>query len=417
MNYTWNAHSNKKGPVNNTHVALHPSQFSRVQKAVPPKTQQIFPIPRKSSYSPAKTRTSLTTPATRDESLHPLQRASLELTSCPQCGNVSSLKEGPTNIDHEIDCNQCGPLPKSHIKEIRKRQFSIIQTAFAPHDTPVTPNEQTAMASTSHDSTTNQDTDMLGETAGASNDQHQDDHQHHHHTNDVVVKHNEQGHTMYIEDEPEGVNTDEALDVAWFAGAISKLDARWAARWSRMEAEVSNIKKAQTEGLATLKQQQAHLNDSQSAQYKALREQQEEEGKNASHRAIQVNQRLESLAQGQQDIRNSQDGQRKKLDTLKADIIADLQRKLDTATESIKQICDSLPAQQTTAPDSYAQRAAKASPDHHRADKDIPNYVTIGKRTPAQRPAATQTNGTLALFYVRDWCKEPVGKVKRVLML
>lgn len=105
-----------------------------------------------------------------------------------------------------------------------------------------------------------------------------------------------------------------------------------------MEKEVSKIKTAQIEGLAIISQKQDQLSAAQGENYKELAKIQGEENKKAAQRAVHVSQRLESLAQGQRDICNTQDNHKKKLDAIKVEIIADLQRKTDTATGSITEI-------------------------------------------------------------------------------
>lgn len=102
---------------------------------------------------------------------------------------------------------------------------------------------------------------------------------------------------------------------------------------------------------------------------------------------------------------------------MKTGIILEIQNKLEAATGSMRQICEIVIEQQATNPDSYAERAARTGTDHQRADKDIPNYLSMAKKASSQRPGASKTNSTLARVYVQDWRKDPVGTVKRALRL
>lgn len=57
----------------------------------------------------------------------------------------------------------------------------------------------------------------------------------------------------------EGIATEEALDVAWFAGAIKNLDKNWADRWTRLEEEVNKLKKEQSNEVKEIVKQQVHI--------------------------------------------------------------------------------------------------------------------------------------------------------------
>lgn len=64
----------------------------------------------------------------------------------------------------------------------------------------------------------------------------------------IVVKHGDE-EEPYEEEQTDGSTAGEVLDVAWFAGVITKLDKNWKDRWNHLEAEVEQIKAAKYEGL------------------------------------------------------------------------------------------------------------------------------------------------------------------------
>lgn len=212
-----------------------------------------------------------------------------------------------------------------------------------------------------------------------------------------------------------GAMAGEVLDVAWFAGAITKLDRKWADMWSQMEEEFTQIKVKQGEGFEKIKHAQAQQNEQNEAALKKLNKQLEGEASKASERAGNFNQRLESITRNQHAIIASQDEQKKNLADLKASIIQDIQHKLEAATGAVQEACKATLAHQVSNADTYSDRAARVTREANRTYKDLPNYHGMEKKATTQRPAATQTDGVLERVYVNDLHTQPVGAVKRAL--
>lgn len=305
--------------------------------------------PTKESLPPAAQHRLLNATPPSPNSEHYLQSVSLILISFPKCTKHCTLTEGSTHNKFDITCSNCGTLDEHNLTDIRKRQVNIIRTALSPSSDQVPENtgemepppQQTAEAGEDTIMQTNDpDTEKKNQkhTQYSSLDVEKDG----------VTKHNE---TKICEDEPGGATAEEVLDVAWFAGSITKLDRKWAERWNKLEQAVSQMVKKQTEGFAEVERTHETKTNLQAGGLRELNKKAQEEVTRAETRAVHVNQRLESLAQNHREIRENQDEQKKSLADLRANIIQDIQQKLEAVTGASRQ-------EQTTAGNSPETKAA-----------------------------------------------------------
>lgn len=127
-----------------------------------------------------------------------------------------------------------------------------------------------------------------------------------------------------------------------------------------------------------------------------------------------MNQRIESLAQKQQEISNGQEEKNRTLAGLKARILQEIKHNLEAVTDTVKEVWENVPSQALTG-DNYAERAARTRRADTNPEKSITNYFDMERKASKHHPAATTTNGTLDRVYIRYWRREPVGAVKRAL--
>lgn len=201
---------------------------------------------------------------------------------------------------------------------------------------------------------------------------------------DVVTTHAGNRAVSYVE-YSDGATNDEVLDVAWFANSITELDSKWADRWSRMEEMVGQMQSQQMAGFVACAKRHTDHASHLDGEIKKLNDRIGNEAEKATTRALNVNQRLESLTRRQLDIVKNQEDEKKTQVELKDNIIMDIQQKLVAATDEICKSRAVVGNGQVSEGDSCAARVANGYNGDGKTGGEIPSYFDMEKRGPKQR--------------------------------
>lgn len=123
------------------------------------------------------------------------------------------------------------------------------------------------------------------------------------------------------------------------------------------------------------------------------------------------------MEENQRSIIRSQDDQKSALAAVQQAVIDDIIKKIEDTNQQVGAVMPHTQGNGQGNKHSYAHKAALPAVQNgtQTTPQPIPKYVAITKRTSSTRTPTSQTNGGLAIVYVKDSRSEPVGIAKKTL--